>query len=228
MAVRRLVVIALAFAATAFAQGVDVPVDRYRQAASLGELGAIRGRAFEERRKPSAPDYPLVGTVVVLVPRSEEWILRLGAIKRGVRESIDGYLAAGSAVRRSWESYEKRLWEVGAGDLPQTIAVDSEGVFSFDGVPAGPWVLLASRSLYVNKTPPFRPGVPRLPPPPSPFLPFDRLSGYHVVTYWMREVAVGAGANEAIELTDRNIWLTGISENRQPPPLPTGPYVPPR
>jgi len=222
-------VLALALAATALAQGIDVPLARYREAISLGEVGTVRGRAFAERRRPSASDLPLAGTVVALLPRSDAWLVRLQAIKRGARDSVETYRDAATAVRRSRDAYEKSLWEAGAGDLPQTAAVDTEGVFTLDNVPAGAWILLASRSTYVDKTPPPRPGTP--PPPaksPSPFLAPDKLVGYHVVTYWFRELTVGPGVTEALELTDRNAWLTGVLEEREKPLLPDRPYEPRR
>jgi hypothetical protein len=229
-----LTILGIVVAATAFAQSIDAPIDRYRGATGVGKLGAVRGRAFEERRLSSSSDAPLGGTVVTLVPRSDAWLSRLEAIKRGSRGSVEAYRDAAPAVRRSWEAYEKVLWEAGAGDLSQTVTVDGEGVFAFDKVPAGPWILLASRATYVNKTPQARTppglpgGAPRPAPPPSPFLPIDKLAGYHSVAYWVREVVVAPGAVEAIELTDRNIWLSGVVENRQPPPLPDRPFEPPR
>ena len=97
---------------------------------------------------------------------------------------------------------------------------------------AGPWVLLASRSTtYVSKTPlerPIPPGQYRPPAPPLPFLPPDKFAGYYVVTYWLRELTVVGGGVEAVELTDRNVWLTGVAENIQPPRLPDQPYQPRR
>lgn len=229
-----LTALAVVAATTALAQSMDAPIDRYRGATGLDKLGTVRGRAFAERRTPSGSDSPLGGTVVTLAPRSDAWLSRLDTIKRSSRESVEAFRGAVPAVRRSWEAYEKALWEAGAGDLTQTVTVDGEGLFLFDKVPAGPWVLFASRSGYVNKTPQPRAapglpgGTPRPPPPPSPFLPIDRLAGYYSITYWMREVVVAPGVVEAIELTDRNIWLTGVVESRQPSPLPDRPFEPTR
>lgn len=215
-------------ATAAGAQGVDAPIDRYREAAGFREMGALRGRAFHERRKPSAPDLPLAGTAVVLLPRSEAWLFRLQAIKRNARDSVDAYREAADLVRRSREAYEKSLLEAGAGDLPQAATVDAEGLFTLEGIPAGPWMLLASHSTYVNKAQRTSPGSPSSTGRPNPFLLPDKLAGYHVVTYWLRELTVVAGAVEAIELTDRNAWFSGVSESRQPPPPPTQPSRAPR
>src|ERR1700675_817757 len=104
-------VLFVALAATALAQGLDVPLERYREGMSRGEVGTVRGRAFAERRKPSASDLPLTGTVVALLPRSDAWLVRLQAIKRSVRDSVATYRDAAPAVRRSQEAYEKSLWE---------------------------------------------------------------------------------------------------------------------
>ena len=223
------IVAALGLASVALAQGMDVPIERYRDAVAQHELGGVRGRAFQERRKPTGPDTPLIGTAVALLPRSEAWLMRLNEIKRGARDSIDVYRDAAPAVRRAREAYEKRLLEAGAGDLPQGATVDADGRFALEGVPAGPWVLLAFRSAtYVSKIPqeqPVAPGAWRQPAPPLPFIAPDKLLGYHVVTYWLREVNVVAGAVEPVELTDRNVWFTGVAENLQAPRLPDQPYL---
>lgn len=219
---------ALGLASVALAQGVDAPIERYRDAAAQHELGGIRGRAFQERKKPTGLDTPLIGTAVAILPRSEAWLLRLSAIKRGARDSLDVYRDAAPAVRRAREAYEKRLLEAGAGDLPQGATVDADGRFSLEAIPAGPWVLLAFRSAtYVSKTPQERPVAPgqwRQPARPLPFLTPDKLAGYFVVTYWLQELNVVGGGVEPVELTDRNVWFTGVAENLQAPRLPDQPY----
>lgn len=224
---------ALGCAVAAAAQGLDAPIERYREAVGFRELGSIHGRAFEERRRPSGPEAPLTGTALLLLPRSETWLFRLQAIKRGARDSMDTYRDAATAVRRAREGYEKALLEAGAGDLSQGVTVDGEGRFTLDGIPAGPWVILAFRSTYINKAPQVRPPPPPGAPqretkPPLPFIPPDKLAGYSMVTYWLREVTVAAGAVETVELTDRNAWLTGPIESRLAPLLPDQPYQPRR
>jgi hypothetical protein len=162
------------------------------------------------------------------LPRSETWLFRLQAIKRGSRDSLDAYREATKLVREAREAYEKSLLEAGAGDLPQAVTVDADGLFALEGIPAGPWILLASNSTYVSKGPQTPPGPPRNSAKANPFLVPDRLAGYHLVTYWMRELTVVGGSVETVELTDRNAWLTGVSENRLPPPLPSQPQRLPR
>ena len=220
---------ALGFASAAMAApGVDALIERYRDSAALHELGGVRGRAFQERRRPSLPDMPLTAVAVSLLPRSEAWLFRLNEIKRGARDSVEAFRDSAPSVRRAREAYEKALLEAGAGDLPQGAVADGEGRFTLDGVPAGPWVLLASRSTtYVSKIPQDRPIPPGQYRPPAPQLPFllpDKFAGYYVVTYWLRELTVVGGGVEPVELTDRNVWLTGVVENLQPPRIPDQPY----
>jgi hypothetical protein len=221
----------VAAATAAAAQSGDVPIDRYREAAGFRELGTVGGHAFHERRKPSAADLPLAGTAVMLFPRSEAWLFRLQAIKRSARDSVDAYREAANLVRASREAYEKSLLEAGVGDLQQAAVAGAEGLFTLEGIPAGPWILFAYHSNYVNKA--TRTPIPGSTPPrpggrPFPFLVPDKLAGYYVVTYWLRELIVAGGSVEAVELTDRNVWFTGVSESRQPPPLPNQPRLAPR
>ena len=215
-------------ALTVGAESVDAPIERYREAAAEREIGAVKGRAFEERRRPTGPDLPLTGTSVRLLPRSVAWMVKLQGIKRGARDSIDAYRESATLVTKARELYEKRLLEAGAGDLAQAVTVAEDGTFTLEGVPAGPWVLLASRSTFVSKTSHDRRGPAKSPHRPTPFPQPDKLMGYDVVTYWLREVTVVAGAVETVELTDRNAWMTGIAETRQPPPPPTQPFQPRR
>ena len=222
----------LGLASLAAAPTLDAPIDRYREAAGGRELGAIKGRAFHERRRPSGAELPYAGTAVSVLPRSETWLFRLNAIKSAARESTDTYRRAAVAVREAREAYEKSLLEAGAGDLSQGATVDAEGRFTLEGVPAGPWVLLAYHAAYVHKAPQERPVVPGTPgrpqAPPLPYLPGDRLAGFSVMTYWLREITVVGAGVETVELTDRNAWFTGIAESRQPPRLPDQPYQPRR
>jgi hypothetical protein len=222
------VVLALASVAAA---GVDAPIERYRDAAALHEVGAVRGRAYHERRRPSLPDTPLSEIAITLLPRSETWLFRLNMIKRGARDSMDAFRGAAPSVRKAREDYEKALLEAGAGDLSQGATVDAEGRFTLEGVPAGPWVLLAYHQSYVSKTPrerPIPPGQYRAPSLPLPFQPPDRLAGYYTVTFWLRELTVVGGGAETVDLTDRNAWFTGVAESIFPPRLPDTPYQPRR
>jgi hypothetical protein len=43
------------------------------------------------------------------------------------------------------------------------------------------------------------------------------LTGYWVITVWLKELPVPPGATESLELNDRNVWMTAIEERRSDP-----------
>ena len=97
----------LALWSVAAASVTDVRVEAYRQAASAGAVGTVRGYAREERRRPGGSERPLVGTVVMLVPRSPALLAQLTEIRTHARDSADAYRASGRAIRLAREAYEK-------------------------------------------------------------------------------------------------------------------------
>ena len=38
--------------------------------------------------------------------------------------------------------------------------------------------------------------------------------GYYAVSIWLRELTLSGGGLEAVDLSDRNVWFTGIVEDR--------------
>ncbi len=191
------------------AHALDVGTETYRKAAVAGALGAVTGFAREERRSPDAAERPLAGTVVRLLPRSTALRARIEEIKTRARDSQSASVASAGAIRRAREAYEKELWEAGAAELVRATVVDSEGAFALADVPAGEWMLIASRSVFVSR------------PSPRPtqrerdtYLPRLRLIGYNAVSVWLRELTIVAGQTHVVELSDRSVWFTGIEEDR--------------
>jgi len=200
---------ALVLAGAPLAGGFDTAPEPYREAALAGNVGVVAGRVYEERRQPTDAERGLVGTVVTLVPRSPKLLEELDAIRRGARGSAGAFRASAAALRRAREAYERALLEAGFPDLVVTLAVGPSGEFALEGVPAGDWILIASRSVFVSK--------------PSPkekakvlgsYARGTRMIGYDAVTVWVRELRVTGGRGEPIELTDRNVWFTGVVEER--------------
>lgn len=211
MSVRTVAVVVLLSGSLAVAHALDVETALYRRAAAVGALGAVRGRAWEERRTPDSAERPLAGTTVTLLPRSGTWLGRLEQLRAHARDSEAAYRTSVTAMRRAREDYEKELWEAGAGDLVRTTVVDGAGAFSVADLPAGPWLLIATRSVFVDKP------APRVSPRERRmYLPRLRLTGYHAVSVWLRELTVTGGETQAIDLSDRNAWFTGIEEERVP------------
>lgn len=181
---------------------LDLDVTRYPGEATAN----VSGRAYAERRLPSAPDTPLVGASVVLLPRSDTLLARLAALKTGARNSTASYRVAIAAMRIAMDDLGSALRDADAGRLIVAGDVDATGRFAFD-VPPGDWILLAWHGAFVD-TPS---GVTqrrerqmyRLETP---------LDGYRAVSVWMRDFSVAPRGREVFELTDRNAWFSGIEE----------------
>jgi len=176
----------------------DVRVDAYRQAASLEAVGTVTGHAREERRRPGDIERPLVGTVVTLVPHSSALLARLEEIRTHARDSASAYRASGRA-----------LWEAGAADFVRASVVDAAGGFRMEDLPAGAWLLIATRSVFTDRASPRIAKRER-----ETYAPALRLRGFNVVSVWVRALTVSAGRTEEVELMDRNVWFTGIEEER--------------
>lgn len=207
--IARVLAAALLFGSVAAASGADVRVDAYRQAASAGAVGIVAGRAWEERRKPGGIEQPLVSTVVTLVPHSPALMARLEEIRTRSRDSVSAYRASARAIRLAREAYEKELWEVGAADLVRTSVVDATGNFKIQDLPRGAWLLIATRSVFVDRASPRVTKRER-----GTYAPALRLMGFNAVSVWVRELTVSAGRTQEVELMDRNVWFTGLEEER--------------
>lgn len=183
---------------------LDVEPGRYREAPATA---SVAGRAYQERPRPEAPDVPLAGASIVLLPRSDSLLGRLTALKTGARDSIASYRRAAPAMRETREDFERALHGADAGGLVRAASVDAAGRFQFDAVPAGEWLLLAWHALFVDT--PSRGTTRRV---DRPYTLDAALEGYRAVSVWLREISLRAGAREAVELTDRNVWFSGVEE----------------
>ena len=208
MTVRALAVI-LGLAGLAAAQGPDADLAAYRKAEAAGAVGTVSGRAYTERRTPDGAEQPLGGTVVVLLPRSAALVGRLEEIKTHARDSERAFGSAATALRQAREAYEQRLWELGVPDFVRTTVVDGGGAFSMAGLPAGSWLLIATRSVFEARSSPKTRSRGR-----EVFVPRQRLVGYYAVSIWLRELTLAGGGLETLDLSDRNVWFTGIVEDR--------------
>lgn len=197
------------------AADLDVDLNAYRDAADRGAVGTVTGRASALAPKPSAPDQPVSGIEVVLVPRSSALLLRLEEIKRRARASTGAYVDAVPEVQKAEQDLETRLGAQKAGDLVRHVTTGADGKFLIRDVPSGDWLVIASRSVFVAKR-------PRLTKPATSarelFDPPSNLVGYSGVTMWVRELRVTPGEIGSIELTDRDPWLSGVAEKRHTPP----------
>lgn len=192
-------------------QAVAIDTGSYRAAASSGAFGAVAGRIYEERKRPQAPDRPLAGAAVIVLPKSAEVLRKLEEIKRVARNSADDYRAAGPSILAVRRAYEKELWESGAVDLVKATTVDAEGRFVVSDLPAGDWLLIATHNVKIDKHVSGAPAKQR-----GVYTPRTQLTGFQQMTVWLREVTVANGQSENLELTDRGAWFSGIVEERAP------------
>jgi len=204
--------LALALTAGPALAAVDVDLTRYTAADRAGAAVAVTGRAFAERPRPDAPDTPLVGASVVAVPRSEALLRRLEQLRDGSRDSASAFREAAALMQRARETYERELWEAGAPQLVRNAVVDGSGRFDLGRLPEGRWLILAvwDRAVHSRTVKPER----KERRDRELYLPPTRLSGYRSRLVWLREIAVSGAEPAAVELTDRNVWFSGVVEER--------------
>jgi hypothetical protein len=194
--------------AAARAEPLDIRIDPYLAALSTGDIGKVSGRVYDERRRPQEPDRPVTPTVVMLVPRSDTVLQRLEALRQGARASATAYRAAAPGMRRVRDDYETALWHAGAPHLASVVATDSDGSFQIANVPAGAWVLIGWYAHHQEATAPKRSKKEE-----SLYTAGRRLIGFDAVRVWVREVTVARGSSESFDLTDRNVWFSGVEED---------------
>jgi hypothetical protein len=204
--------LALMLTAAPAVAAIDVDLTRYTAADRAGAAVAVTGRAFAERPKADAPDTPLVGASVVAVPRSEALLRRLEQLRDGARDSASAFREAAALMQRARETYERELWEAGAPQLVRNAVVDGSGRFDLGRLPEGRWLILAvwDRAVHSRTVKPER----KERRDRELYLPPTRLSGYRSRLVWLREIAVSGGEPAAVELTDRNVWFSGVVEER--------------
>ena len=192
-------------------RAVGINTDSYRAAAASGAIGGVTGRIYEESNRPKAPDQPLTGAAVIVLPKSADIVRKLEDIKRAARNSADDYRAAGPSIVALRRAYEKEIWDSGGVDLVKSTTADADGHFTLADLPAGDWLLIATHTVKIDKHatvgPPKQRGV---------YAPKTHLTGYQRVTVWLREVTVENGRSENVDLTDRGAWFSGVVEERAP------------
>lgn len=207
-------VLAIVLAAGPGAAAVDVDLQRYALAERAGAVVPVGGRAYAERRTPGGPEIPLTGATVVAMPWSEALSRRLQQLREGARASAAAYREAATLMQRAREAYEAELEAAGEPDLVRTAVVDPRGRFDLGRLPAGRWLIIATSERFHGTS------APRAERKDRPmYTPRPRLVGFHAREVWVRDIAVGAEPVE-LELTDRNIWFTGVVEQRVLDPVP--------
>ena len=175
-----------------------------------GRVGQVAGSVVLKPKTPQGSAMPLPGAVVVLVPRSPTLVSDLEQVKTKARESEAGYLGAVTGVTQLRERSEQALFEAGAGDLVFSGTSDAGGGFVFSRVPVGEWLLLGRHETFHRLR--VRGPSPR---ERKDFVLGPLPVGYRAVTYWLVPVSVAEGDVVRIDLTDRNLWLRGVAQERE-------------
>jgi len=224
MRTRATVVTLLLLAAVASAVAQEPTPTRLielRQHLTRGVTGVVEGRIYIERRRPDAPDEPLAGVGILVVPRSTAVLEQLETIKRAARESMPAFRDAAPAVRAAMNDYELELWQAGYPDAAIRTSTDADGRYRAVA-PPGAWIVYAERSVFL----PVRSGRTGQTPTATAldplarysasqyqhFLPTTRVTGFDAVSVWLREVTVEAGQRVTTELHDRGLWMSGVVE----------------
>jgi len=144
----------------------------------------------------------------MLLPYSADLRATLDAIKLHLRDSLKNYMEATAEVTRARAAYERELLAGGGGELIRGEVSDARGQFRLAEVPAGEWLLLGWRTqAHPGKAAKLRKDDA------STFRDIPVSTGYSTVSYWLMRLAVRPGEAAAVDLNDRNVWLTGIRDD---------------
>ncbi len=197
--------------APAIALELDVPTEEYREAAEKGAVGTVAGRALADPKRPGEQPASLSDVSVTLVPRSGALLVELDRIREQARRDPEAFRSSALAVAQARQDLERALWQAGAAELVRSTAVEPDGAFVLERVPAGAWLLMAQRAVFVPKA--------SSPPPRrerDAFGSRQPMTGYYAVTIWLRPLSLRPGESASVELTDRNAWMRAIAEERGP------------
>lgn len=200
--------LAVSLAAT---EPLGVTVDAYRRAAASGQVGGLSGHVITEGPRPGASPRPVSEVGITLVPHSQRLLEQLWTIRGRARRDVDAYRDSAVAIAEARQAWERALWRAGAAELVRFTAVDPDGRFAVEGLPAGRWMLMAQRAVFVPKGSPTMSKRDR-----ETFASRPRFIGYYAVTIWVQELTIAAGQWIELQLTDRNAWMTALAEEREP------------
>lgn len=176
------------------------------QETSLARMGTVTGTALGIAPGAASPPAPLAGIQVVLVPRSDAFLESLERVKRQSRDSMAAYRSAIPEIRRIFEAFMQDLRGSSGAQVIVRATVDDTGRFALGEVPAGHWILLGHRSVFVDRA--FKDNRKET----GTYQAQPRLLGYERVMVWLQAVTVEPGFGRSVELTDRNVWFEGVEE----------------
>jgi hypothetical protein len=204
----------------------DPAAEATRAVQSLGPPGFLWGRLAAEEESPEGAWTPLGGAAVTLYPYTPTVAADLERIRDSARSSGPDYLAAVDRLQERLKAYEVQLAALtgtpaasATGDgaaagtgVVRRVTTDPAGLFVFDGLPAGDWLLVAVHtSPYTpRETKPVQPkasgrrsgkrGDAYLPSAPRPVKEAE---------VWVIRVRVASNERMRLLLTDRAHFMVG-------------------
>ncbi len=191
--------------------------DIARAIGGLGAPGFLWGRIAVEEESPEGPWTPLAGVEVTLYPYAPGVEAELEQIRQRARDSGAGYDTAVARLRERLEAYAGQI-EAAAKEVVPGLAAgggvvrrrltDPAGLFVFDDLPSGEWLLLALR--LTEYTGPRARRDPRRSGSPGgeTFLSRSQTPAKEAEV-WLARVRVGPGERVRVWLTDRGRFMVG-------------------
>jgi hypothetical protein len=170
------------------------------------DLGTVWGRLLAEEESPEGSWTPLGGVDVRLLPDPRPLAAELERIRQLGRSSWRDHDQVAARIQAALEAHEERA--KAGGEPPRRQTSDAWGLFRFDEVPAGDWLLVAIRITAYRRA-----AETRAAPSPTS----RRRNGFlerpsedlRDAEMWLTPVRVDAGAPTRAVLTDRARWTAG-------------------
>lgn len=186
----------------------------------LGPPGYLWGRLAVEEESPEGAWTPLGGVEVRLYLVVPTILAELEHIRQSARASGESYATAVTRFQGILATHEARLERIlrdpgspgTAAGTPRTThrqVTDPNGLFAFDDLPSGQWLLVAIRvTAYSRPDARADPAPRRSPTREQRFLP---RAGTPVreAEVWLTTVQMAPGQRASLLLTDRARWLVG-------------------
>ena len=184
---------------------------------SLGPPGLVWGRVAVEEESPDGAWTPLPGIEVQAYPAVPGLLAELERIRQSARGSGAQYDTAVARVRTALGAHQARVEAAGraaaspedsaVGKAPRSVT-DPAGVFVFESLPSGEWLLVAIRVTPYPRTTAGPESRRRNPSQERRFLP-KSAEPAREAEVWLTRVRVTAGERVPVLLTDRARWLVG-------------------
>lgn len=201
------------------AAGAEAPPEVRQATRGPGSAGLLWGRLAVEEESPEGSWTPLAGVEVTVYPYAPGVAAELEGIRQRARNSATEYDTAASRLQERLRVYAAQLGAGGRQGVPSETSrgaalvryrvTDPAGIFVFEDLPPGEWLLVAIRlSPYTvsHGLPPAR-RAPRK-GGESTFLP-SPVAPAKEAEVWVTRVPVTVGHRVRVLLTDRARFMVG-------------------